>query len=96
MASKKEVKKDILFFVEEVLADCLVFLELHSDKEYPEVENIIDDMEKLYSDSIYKINHLVKEDRQQVKQFYNDIYNTLLDNTHQAFEKLSQLAQKNE
>ena len=92
MANRRNAKKDILFFVEEVLEDCLTFLVLHQDKEYPEVEEIIDDMERLYQESIYRVNHIDAEGKKNTKKYFDDIYNMLLDGAHDAFDRLSKLA----
>jgi hypothetical protein len=92
MANRRDVKKDILFFIEEVLEDCLIYLELHQDKENIEVEIIIDDMEKLYAETIYRVNHIDKEGKKNTKKYFDDIYNMLLDSVHDAFDRLSKLA----
>jgi len=92
MANRRNAKKDILFFVEEVLEDCLIFLTLHQDKEYPEVEEIIDDMERLYQEAIYMVNHIDKEGKKNTKKYFDGVYNMLLDGAHDAFGRLSKLA----
>ena len=92
MANRKNAKKDIFFFVEEVLEDCLIFLELHQDKEFPEVEEIIDDMEQLYQEAIYRVNHISAEGKKDTKKYFDDIYNMVLDSVHDAFDRLSKLA----
>jgi len=92
MANRRNAKKDILFFVEEVLEDCLIFLEIHQDKEYPEVEKIIDDMEQLYQEAIYRVNHIDKEGKKNTKKHFDGIYDMLLDGAHDAFDRLSKAA----
>ena len=92
MANRRNAKKDILFFIEEVLEDCLVFLETHQDKEYPEVEKIIDDMEQLYQEAIYRVNHIDAEGKKNTKKHFDGIYNMLLDGAHDAFARLSKAA----
>jgi hypothetical protein len=92
MASRKNAKKDILFFVEEVLEDCLIFITLHQDKEYPEVEKIIDDMEQLYQEAIYRVNHIDEEGKKNTKKYFDGIYALLLDGAHDAFDRLSKQA----
>jgi acyl-ACP thioesterase len=92
MASRKNAKKDILFFIEEVLEDCLIYLELHQDKEYPEVEGIIDDMEQLYQEAIYRVNHIDVEEKKNTKKYFDGIYDMVLDGVHDAFDRLSKLA----
>lgn len=94
MATKRDVKKDILFFIEEVLADCLIFLELHPAQEYPEVEEIIDDMELLYNDLIQKVNRVGKVEKKDTKKYFDDIYKELLDKVHLAFERLGAIVEK--
>lgn len=95
MATKRDVKKDILFFIEEVLADCLIFLELHPKQEYPEVEDILDEMELLYADLIRKVNHIDEEGKKNPKKYFDDIYKELLDKVHLAFERLGSVVEKN-
>ena len=92
MANRKNAKKDILFFIEEVLEDCLIFLTLHQEKEHPEVEEIIDDMEMLYEEAIYRVNHLGGEGKKKPKKHFDDIYQMVLDGVHDAFDRLSKLA----
>lgn len=94
MASKRDIKKDILFFIEEVLMDCIVFQELHPDKEYPEVEDIIDSMEELYSNLIYNVNHIPEEEKKSPKKHFDKLYMHLFDSVHDAFGKLSKIVEQ--
>ena len=74
--------------------DCLVFLELHPDKEFPEVENIIDSMEELYCGLIYNVNHISEEGKKNPKKYFDNIYMSLFDSVHEAFGKLSKVVEK--
>ncbi|MDR0365056.1 MAG: hypothetical protein LBH92_08595 [Bacteroidales bacterium] len=94
MATKRDVKKDILFFIEEVLIDCMIFMELHPQQEHPEIEEIIDEMEILYSDLIFQVNHIDEEGKKNLKKYFDAIYMQLLDHVHHAFEKLAAVVEK--
>ncbi|MDD4847725.1 MAG: hypothetical protein PHR53_03045 [Bacteroidales bacterium] len=96
MATKRDVKKDIAFFTEEVVSDCLNFLVLHNERDNTDVLSIIENMEDLYEEMISRVNHIDgKNNHKMIKSYFNSLYEDLLDAIEEAFSQLSEIAKKN-
>jgi hypothetical protein len=93
MASKKNIKKDIRFLVEQVINDALelgVVIEKEEDKK--SVLEVIVDLVDLHNDLISRVNNPDgKDDPKLVKQHYNKIYDDLLKKSSEAYDKLNGL-----
>lgn len=95
MANKRDAKKDIAFFTSEVINDCFNFLILHQDRDNSDVLDIMDSVEELYDEMILRVNHIDgKDNKKMVKEYFNNLYETLLDGIESAFSQLSEIAKK--
>lgn len=95
MATKRDVKKDIAFFTEEVVSDSLNFLIVHPERDNTDVLSIIENMEDLYEEMISRVNHIdAKDNKKMVKTYFNSLYEDLLNGIEDAFEQLSEIAKK--
>lgn len=93
MATKRDAKKDVAFFIEEVVSDCLNFLTIHSNRDNTDILNIIEKMEDLYEEMISRINHIDgKDNKKMVKAYFNAMYEDLLNGVEDAFKQLSDIA----
>lgn len=93
MANKRDVKKDIAFFTEEVVSDCLSFLVTHAERDNTDVLSIIENMEELYEEMILRVNHIDgKDNKKMVKEYFDSLYSDLLDTIEEAFGQLSEIA----
>jgi len=90
MPSIKNLKKDINFLTEEVIAASLFFYNAQGvDKARKEqLEQIIEEMVKLRNESIDKINNNDFSDKKEQKAYYRDIFDTILEKVNESFEKL--------
>lgn len=91
MASKKTLKKDINFLVDEVVGTCLMRQEMHPNdkKEQEEMDEKIKDMLHFHEEMITKVNKPeIKENSKTLKSYYRDLYEELLDKVNGVFDEL--------
>lgn len=93
MASKRNIKKDIRFLVEQVINDALevgVVIEKEDDKKV--VLDVIVNLVDGHNDLISRVNNPDgKDDSKLVKKHFNKIYDDLLSMTDKAYNKLNAL-----
>ena len=95
MASIRELKKDINLITEEVIADCLLFVDIQPEHDKQPVADIINKMIDKRNELIYQVNHHdTKATRSENKAKYRNIAKELLDTANLCFEELSKLAKK--
>lgn len=91
MASKKTLKKDINFLVDEVVGTCLMRQEMHPNdkKEEEKMDEKIKDMLHFREEMITKVNKPeIKENSRTLKSYYHDLYEELLDKVNGVFDEL--------
>ncbi len=91
MASKKTIKKDINFLVDEVVGTCLMRQEMHHEdkKEQEKMDEKIKDMLRFREDMLTKVNKpAMKDNAKTLKSYYRDLYDELLDKVNGVFEEL--------
>ncbi len=93
MASRKEIKKDIRFLVEQVIGDALeVGIELEKEEDKKVVLDIIVDLVDTHNDLISRVNNPDgKDDKKIVKKHFNKIYDDLLTKTNDAYDRINKL-----
>ena len=93
MASVKNLKKDIDFLMNEVVADCNLFVLAHPGKKYEEAETIITDTVELWNQLYERVNNPDGKDNPKlVKKHYKSIETDLLSESHKLFERISALS----
>ncbi len=93
MASKKTIKKDINFLVDEVVGTCLMRQEMHHDdkKEQEKMDEKIKDMLLFREDMLTKVNKPdIKEKTKTLKSYYRDLYDELLEKVNGVFDELAE------
>ena len=88
MASIKRLKKDIDFFIEEVISDCCTFMYLYPDKKQEEAISIIRDAVELRNKLYDKTNHPQENPK---KAYYKAVNKELLEGVDALFQKISEL-----
>ncbi|MFP4065199.1 MAG: hypothetical protein ACLFN2_07500 [Bacteroidales bacterium] len=91
MASKKTLKKDINFLVDEVVGTCLMRQEMHpNDKEeQKKMDEKIKEMLHFREEMITRVNKPdIKENAQTLKSYYHGLYEELLDKVNGVFDEL--------
>lgn len=94
MASRKNIKKDIRFVIEQVISDALdIGVALEDEKEKQKVLDTIIGLVDLHNELLSRINNPDgKENPKLVKQFFNKIYDDLLEKSNAAYDELNKLA----
>jgi hypothetical protein len=95
MASIRELKKDIDYLVFEVVSDCLIYANLHSDDNSQRISEIIEDAIDLRNDLIYRVNRPDDKDNPKViKLHYKTIRKDLYTGVDKMFGNLSSLSKR--
>lgn len=91
MASKRELKKDVNFLMDEVLGTCLVHYHLKKDDEDAKqiINQVMEEIVEFRNDVIYKVNHPADELKgKSLKGWYSGLLSDMIEKTDQSFEKL--------
>ena len=91
MASKKTLKKDINFLVDEVVGTCLMRQEMHPNdkKEQEKMDEKIKDILLFREEMITKVNNPEnRENATTLRSYYSNLYEELLGKINGVFEEL--------
>lgn len=88
MASIRRLKKDIDFFIEEVISDCCTFMYVYPDKKREEAVEIIQDTVALRNKLYGEANNPQENSR---KAYYKAINKELLEGIDALFQRISEL-----
>lgn len=95
MANVRDLKKDINWITEELIADCLIFVDINPDQDKKPVADIINKMIDKRNELITQVNdHYKLEKDVSKKQYFKNIAKELLETADECFESLSKLAKK--
>jgi hypothetical protein len=95
MASVRELKKDIDYLIFEVISDCFVFSNIHTENKTDELSVLISDAVEFRNDLIARVNHPDGKDNPKiVKAYYKTVGKDLLTGVDKLFERLSTLSAK--
>jgi predicted HAD superfamily phosphohydrolase len=93
MASRRELKKDLNWLTHEVIADCLIYLDIKTPEDERPIADIISKMVVKREEIISKINKSTsKMERKEVRKIYGEIVKNILETSHSCFEDLSELS----
>jgi len=90
MASKKNLKKDINYLVDEVIGTCMMHQALDQKKPGDQMDKIIRDMMEFREKMLDKVNNpkIEGDEKKALKKYYKGLYTELLDKVNGIFEKL--------
>lgn len=88
MASKKDLKKDINYLIDEVIGTCLLHQYTQGQERQEELDGIITEMIEFRDQLIHRANHPEEKDG-KLKGFYRSLYDELLEKVNGAFERIS-------
>ena len=91
MASRKDLKKDIDFFVFDLISDCYDCIDEHPDKDFSGFEQIINDIIDLQDDLLTRINQYDPKSEQNSKTYFNDIKKELAEGLKKGYQSLEEL-----
>lgn len=96
MPNKRELKKDIRFITEQLIADALEVTEiLEKEADKKKVVKIIAETAELHNELISRINHPDgKDSKKLVKAHFKKIIDDLMKGSEKTYEKLSKLVPK--
>ncbi|MDD2635435.1 MAG: hypothetical protein PHW82_08045 [Bacteroidales bacterium] len=96
MANRRDLKKDLNWLTDVVISDCLIYVEVNTDKDHTPVGEIINEI-LIHRDSAFsEINKPTSGIKsKEVKQKYDKIVNDFLEAANSSLEKLSQLSKNN-
>lgn len=91
MASKRSLKKDINYLVDEVIGTCMMRQTIDHKKTKDEMDKLIREMLEFREKMLNKVNNPQTEgdDKKALKKYYRNLYGELLDTVNGIFEKLN-------
>lgn len=96
MASIKRLKKDVDYLTFSVIGDCFNYSIIRG-KSNPQVSEIVKNIIATRNDLRGRINAGKKnQEKKEIKNYYNAIFNDLLKSVDQAFAELSETVKKAE
>ena len=94
MASIRNIKKDIDFLVDEVIADSFMCLSLNPGKKNDEIIDVINEIADTRNGLISRINDVPKSGKKtEVKAHFKAIYDELFEKVDSSFDKLSKVVE---
>lgn len=94
MASKKNLKKDINFLVDEVLGTCLMYKSLQDNNNQEEIDNMITEILIFREEIIKKVIHPdLSGDHKTLRSYYGMLHNELIAKVNESFDKLNALTE---
>jgi hypothetical protein len=95
MASVRELKKDIDYLIFEVISDCFVYSNVHSENKSDELTELISDAVEFRNDLIARVNNPDGKDNPKiVKAYYKSVEKDLITGVDKLFERLSTISVK--
>lgn len=93
MASKKNLKKDINYLVDEVIGTSLMHQSGKDEKTRQDLDKLIKEMLAFREELLDKVNNPDVEPAKgrKLKAYYRDLYSDLLTKVNSAFEQLNKM-----
>ncbi len=96
MATKREIKKEVNFLFEEMIADAILIREIKKDEKIQKtVDGLIMASINKHEDLISRINHPENADeKQSVKQYYSTIAKEAVEHFDETYKKINDIIQE--
>lgn len=91
MASRKDLKKDIDYFVFDLISDCYTCIDENPDKDLSGLEQIINDVIDLQDSLVSRINNFDSKGEENSKDYFNNIKADLAEGLKKGYEALNEL-----
>ncbi len=91
MASRKDLKKDIDFFVFELISDCYDCIDENPDKDFSGFEQIINEIVDLQDELLTQINQYDTKSESNSKEYFKIIKNELTEGLKEGYLALEAL-----
>jgi hypothetical protein len=93
MACIRKLKKEINQLTNEVISDCLTYLDLHPAENKDKVDKILFDTVKIRNEIIEEINHPKdKENSKLLKKHFRKLIEKIHKEMHISFKRLSEIS----
>ncbi len=95
MASKREIKKEVNFLFEEMIADAILIREINKNQEQQKtVDSLIMKSIDKHEELIIRINHFETRDKKQsVKQYFSSVAKEAIDFFDDTYQQLNTIIQ---
>ena len=91
MASRKDLKKDIDYFVFDVIADCYACINENPDQDFSGYEQIINDIIVLQEALLIRINQFDPSGGVSSRKYFQNIKADLAEGLKSAYESLEEV-----
>lgn len=92
MANRKKLKKEINYIHSELLSDCFTYLQFNSKQDSSVIDTLINKLADSHFETFFEINKPTKGmNRKEVKERYNQIIKSTIENTNNLYSELSKL-----
>lgn len=95
MASKREIKKEVNFLFEEMIADAIMIREIKKNQEQQKtVESLIMKSIDKHEELIIRINHFeTRDDKLSAKQYFSTVAKEAIDFFDDTYKQLNDIIQ---
>lgn len=94
MASKKNLKKDINFLIDEVIGTCIMKQSIHPGQYQQELDEIANEILIFREEMIDKVNNPQPTDGDKnLRAYYSKLYSDLLQKVNDTFDKLNSMTE---
>ncbi len=94
MASKKNLKKDINFLVDDIVGTCMMHQSMGSNKNQEKLDHIIEDILQFRETLISQVNNPeLPESAKTLRSYYRELYQELLQKVDEAYDKINSLTE---
>lgn len=92
MASRQRLKKEIDYMVSDLILDCFTYTSMYQKPDDEEAMKIVQDILVIRNNLRDQVNHPEKKDKSQtVKNYFDNIAQTLIGGVDEGYEKLGKL-----
>jgi hypothetical protein len=92
MASRKDLKKDIDYFVFDLVSDCYERMDENPDQDFSGYEQIINDIIDLQDNLLARINQYDSGKDSKSRKYFKEIKNDLAEGLKKGYEALESLS----
>ncbi len=94
MASKKNLKKDINFLVDDIIGTCIMHQSIGNIKNQKEVNQIIEDILLYRDEVIQQVNNPeLPESAKNLRSHYRELYQQFLKKVDETYDKINSLTE---
>ncbi len=94
MASKKNLKKDIHYLVDDIKGTCMMHQSIGGSKNKEKLDQIIEEITIFRDEIIKQVNDpKLSESSKNLKSYYRELYQKLLQKVDETYDKINSLTE---